>query len=241
MMKEWSFYVGDSGILDLAEMEENQRKMTFDSDAALEKIVHALKENYSKAAYDVFEDPAIILLSPESAKNFVRRLLKRLNMQYKDLAAKKSRKILVKTEQMLTELEQEIWWGEILQKLYDLFECIIEETRHNADEFHADKIEQILELIHNNYGSLSLCREFLAEKTKMSVKSMEQIFKYYKEQSITTYIFNYRMEQAKRMLNETDLTVAEVADRVGYTNASHFVQNFKKTYGMTPDKYRKSV
>ena len=64
MMKEWSFYVGDSGILDLAEMEENQRKMTFDSDAALEKIVHALKENYSKAAYDVFEDPAIIQLSP---------------------------------------------------------------------------------------------------------------------------------------------------------------------------------
>ncbi len=241
VMKEWSFYTGDNGTLDLVEIEEKQKGVSFDSDSAIEIIMHALKENNLKAAFDVMEQPAVVVLPPESAKNFVRRLLKRLNAQFKDLATEKSRKVLLNSEHMLIELEQEMCWGEILLKLYDLFTCITEETRHNSMKFNTKKVEQILELIHNNYGSITFSRELLAEKTRMSVKSMEQIFKYYKGQSITAYIFNYRMEQAKKLLNDTNLTVAEVADRVGYVNASHFVQNFKKTYGLTPDKYRKSV
>ena len=47
------------------------------------------------------------------------------------------------------------------------------------------------------------------------------------------------MSEAKRMLDETDFAVKEIAGKIGYPNVSHFIQNFKKTYGMTPDKYRK--
>jgi len=44
----------------------------------------------------------------------------------------------------------------------------------------------------------------------------------------------HRMEQARNMLNGADMTVGEVASRVGYTNMSHFTTAFRNQFGVTP-------
>lgn len=48
-----------------------------------------------------------------------------------------------------------------------------------------------------------------------------------------------RLEHAKQLLQDTDTPVTEIAMQSGYQNVSYFIRSFKKTYGVSPLKYRK--
>jgi YesN/AraC family two-component response regulator len=47
-----------------------------------------------------------------------------------------------------------------------------------------------------------------------------------------------RIEEAKRLLLGTDLSISDISVRIGYPNSNYFNQIFKKMVGMTPGKFR---
>ncbi|MBT9776596.1 helix-turn-helix domain-containing protein [Clostridium sp. MCC353] len=57
--------------------------------------------------------------------------------------------------------------------------------------------------------------------------------------SFSKYLQSVRMENAKKLLEGNNLTVAVVAQLTGYSSESHFVQCYKKYYGYTPGKTEK--
>ena len=60
-------------------------------------------------------------------------------------------------------------------------------------------------------------------------------------ESAPSYLNNYRMQIAQKYLKETDLTLADISERVGYNNLPYFCTIFKRIYGMTPTQYRLSA
>ncbi len=56
----------------------------------------------------------------------------------------------------------------------------------------------------------------------------------------TTYFKRYRMEIARELLLGSDLSIARVAESVGYPDSFYFSQVFKKHFGKPPLQYRKS-
>lgn len=56
--------------------------------------------------------------------------------------------------------------------------------------------------------------------------------------SISDYIQNIRLEKAKVLLNETTLTISEVAYATGFSSPSYFSTSFKNKYSKTPKAYR---
>ncbi len=56
--------------------------------------------------------------------------------------------------------------------------------------------------------------------------------------NIKDYINEYRLEQAKELLNDSRVRVSDVAAEVGYSNFSYFSTLFKKYTGLTPNEYR---
>ena len=56
--------------------------------------------------------------------------------------------------------------------------------------------------------------------------------------SYKEYLTKLRMEEAKRLLSDPDAAIADVCQKVGYTNVSHFIKIFQKYEGTTPAKYR---
>ncbi len=58
--------------------------------------------------------------------------------------------------------------------------------------------------------------------------------------TLRQYIISYRFKAAKRMLELTDKSIAEIAEECGFTDASYFAKSFKSTFGMTPKEYRNS-
>ena len=56
--------------------------------------------------------------------------------------------------------------------------------------------------------------------------------------TLRQYIIAYRFKAAKRMLELTDKSIAEIAEDTGFTDASYFAKSFKATFGVTPKEYR---
>ncbi|MNR50402.1 Arabinose operon regulatory protein [compost metagenome] len=67
---------------------------------------------------------------------------------------------------------------------------------------------------------------------------LSRVFKREVGSTFSEYLLAYRMNQAKVMLDTTDMKIAEIGNKVMYTNISAFIRAFRKAFGMTPGQYR---
>ena len=61
-----------------------------------------------------------------------------------------------------------------------------------------------------------------------------------KGMTLRQYIIGYRLKMAKRLLELSQKSAAEIAEECGFTDASYFAKTFKSAFGMTPKEYRNS-
>ena len=101
------------------------------------------------------------------------------------------------------------------------------------------KLENVIDYIQT-YLDLNLGLEELANLSDLSPYYFSRLFK---ESTSTTpyqYISQQRMERAKQLLEDTDIAVAEIALRCGFSSQSSFATAFRKAVGVTPRVYRQS-
>lgn len=99
-------------------------------------------------------------------------------------------------------------------------------------QIHDFMVEHIAE--HYTIGEL-------AERFKISPTAMKNCFKGIYGVPIYTYIRTYRLQIAERLLREGQLSVAEIAAKIGYTNPNKFTSAFCSEYGIPPTRYQKNV
>ncbi|MGY8790937.1 MAG: GlxA family transcriptional regulator, partial [Pseudomonadales bacterium] len=105
---------------------------------------------------------------------------------------------------------------------------------------HDEEIIKVQEWLDQNYQADVVIRG-LAERFKLSVRSLNRRFKLATNTSPLQYLQNLRIEHAKELLKQSNLAVSEVADMVGYQDASYFTSLFKKATAVTPIEYRSLV
>lgn len=105
---------------------------------------------------------------------------------------------------------------------------------------HDEEIIKVQEWLDQNYQA-DVVISALAERFKLSVRSLNRRFKLATNASPLQYLQNMRIEHAKELLKQSNLAVSEVADMVGYQDASYFTSLFKKVTAVTPIEYRSLV
>ena len=78
----------------------------------------------------------------------------------------------------------------------------------------------------------------LAGLVNLSPSRLHQLFKEETGEPPARYLRRLRMRRARELLEATHLSVKQVMARVGVSDESHFVRDFKKTCGLTPARYR---
>jgi len=108
-----------------------------------------------------------------------------------------------------------------------------------VDKKSTQLVKTIKNMIHAHYQN-NLTVEKLASEVFYSARQANIIFK--KETGLTIYehLINHRMEIAKKLLKETDMSITAIIREVGYTNNSHFTLIFKRCTGMNPSDFRRS-
>lgn len=81
----------------------------------------------------------------------------------------------------------------------------------------------------------------LSEEIGLNLKKLKEGFKQIYGDSVYSFLFDYKMAVARKMLESGEHNVNEVGLKVGYSTSSHFIAAFKKKYGTTPKKYITSL
>ena len=110
------------------------------------------------------------------------------------------------------------------------------EGRYPAEQ--VETVRRVHELLTENldrrYTIEELSRRFL-----INPSSLKETFKAVYGKSLAAHIKEHRMELASELLRGTDLSIAEISERVGYENQSKFSAEFKKQTGKLPSEYRR--
>ncbi|WP_191858345.1 AraC family transcriptional regulator [Hanstruepera ponticola] len=116
----------------------------------------------------------------------------------------------------------------------------IEQCPFLADETNVIKIRKAKDIIISRMAEPPTLQE-LADEIQLSLKKLKEGFKEIYGDSVFSFLFDYKMEVARKLLESGEHNVNEVGLRVGYSTASHFIAAFKKKYGTTPKKYVMSL
>lgn len=110
-----------------------------------------------------------------------------------------------------------------------------------ANSVHTDEaIVALQSWIHENYNN-NITTDILCEKIKMGARTLNRRFNLATGCSPKRYLLNIRIDQARDLLKNTNLTIAEVSQAVGYLDSVYFSKLFKRECQLTPRKFRKSV
>lgn len=109
-----------------------------------------------------------------------------------------------------------------------------------VDEQNVLKIRKAKEIIISRMAEPPSLQE-LANEIGLNIKKLKEGFKQIYGDSVFSFLFDYKMEHARRLLETNQYNVNEVGTQVGYSTASHFIAAFKKKFGTTPKKYVMSL
>ncbi len=98
-----------------------------------------------------------------------------------------------------------------------------------------DKIQSSLA---NNFRNHAVDVNFIAQDVGLSYSHLRKKFKEYFNCSFSDYINRLRIEEAKRLLRETDTVMERISEEVGFNNYQSFSRAFKKYEGVAPGQYR---
>ncbi len=99
------------------------------------------------------------------------------------------------------------------------------------------KLSRIIALMHENIEEPVSAAQ-LADSVGMSTRQLERLFRRYLDRSPKRYYLELRLEKAKRLLLQTDMSVINVALACGFTSPSHFSKCYRAHYKRTPYRER---
>jgi two-component system response regulator YesN len=144
---------------------------------------------------------------------------------------------LPKLDLIMDESESLDGWHERLRSLLAGFEAQIQAARTVRN--HYSLMCRVKQYIEMYYADPDLSLNKISEHFDMNSRYLSKLFKDEFGEKFIDYMLKVRLEEARRLLLETDLPVSEIAERVGYLHVISFHRAFKNLFGLPPGDYRK--
>ncbi|MDY3992850.1 MAG: AraC family transcriptional regulator [Evtepia sp.] len=106
------------------------------------------------------------------------------------------------------------------------------------DQSQVERIREVQQYV-TTHLDCRLTQAQLARQFHLSLTALKQTFHRVYGMPLNAYLRNARLSEAKHLLQETSLPVAEIAHRVGYESHSQFTSVFRASEGMTPAVFRR--
>lgn len=118
----------------------------------------------------------------------------------------------------------------------------IREVCHNAQIQKEEKSDSIIDkarkYIEDNYRTKDVSLDDVSREVDISPYYFSKLFKEETGENFIEYITRIRMERAKELLADTNLSMKEICARIGYSDPNYFSRTFKKHVGVTPTEYK---
>lgn len=227
-----------------------------------EKHIYSNEEEHLKMVVGEVQDSHLMqIISEDISRKDIGQLRKHFVMlkeKYRDNTQYSAMYIKFVFSNLIQELYQEDQFSgdRRLEKEIDrLYSCknimeILQVTEDNIDEYEKflersmsesrNEVASVKNYIYQHYEE-DLSLETLAEKVYLSSGYLSFIFKKETGMNLNRYIRVFRMEKAGELLKNTNMKVAQVSEKVGFSNVSYFCRSFREFYGSSPEAYRKGT
>ncbi|WP_223701489.1 helix-turn-helix domain-containing protein [Sutcliffiella deserti] len=133
--------------------------------------------------------------------------------------------------ELKTLQEIENWFKDMI--IYPLIDNVEERTNSQ----YKNLSDKIIHIVQQEFDS-DITLESIATRLHYNPNYLSSIFRKETNMSFSEYLSLYRLTTAKQWLEETNISVREISERLKYTNSQNFIRSFKKVEGITPGKYR---
>lgn len=126
-------------------------------------------------------------------------------------------------------------------KLDSLRAALIEQGFDRILDPASALVERIKQHVRHHVRTEEQCRMNLSgcleEKLHQSYDTLSRLFSQHEGRTIEKYHIALKIDFVKELLADASMTLAEIADKVGYSSAAHLSRQFKSATGMTPTEY----
>jgi len=171
----------------------------------------------SNSKKQIYSDIVIVL----------RKVIRQKNMTSAEISADQILELL----QNKTSVSDE----NIQSQIFILSDSITEYMQANSKKVN---IEEIIKYINEHYTENPFLDE-IAQKYNTTTKYLSKRIKQYLNVPFKEYITQLKINKAKELLSQTDITVSELYSKVGFQDRGAFTRAFKLKTGMTPSEYKK--
>ena len=120
---------------------------------------------------------------------------------------------------------------------------LADQTNHSHgkdDPVFSKFIKPVIDTIEDHYME-DISAQQLADMVYLAPSYLSSLFKKETGQNLSKYIKQYRMEKARQMLEDTNMKIVCISEKVGYPNVSYFCQSFREYCGVSPQKFRENA
>lgn len=146
-------------------------------------------------------------------------------------------RLFASNKNIYTHLAMSETLDDVEEALVSFYEDIINHLLEPIEGEGSQYGDRIIQYLKNNYRQ-DIVFEEMAQEIGISYSYMRKIIIEITGMSLMDYVHSLRMKQAKHLLKSTQLTIAQIAEEVGYNNIRSFNRFFQKIENMTPSAYR---
>lgn len=143
------------------------------------------------------------------------------------------------------ELLAAVKQSDLLRQLEEGFIDTLEQLAQHIEELSQNRryntlMREIRDYVAEHFMDPNLSLTLLSDQFQISPKYLSQLFKESIGQNFSDFLIGLRIDYAKRLLRDSDVTVQDISDMMGYANPTSFIRVFKKMVGMSPGQFRES-
>jgi AraC-like DNA-binding protein len=229
----------ETGDLFLIAPEENYNF----SELGQAKIWIVFYESEIDESVSYRQDSDIFILLPDEflIRSFIK--LKTIHSKHFAINGKDRSRWLTRLQQLEAELtNQSLGFVEmlntlLLQLLMDTARLLLPSDRSNPVQSHP-LLPQVFHCIEENYDRSQFSLSDVAKALDRSPAYLTDLVRRKTGRTIVSWIVEYRMRSARKLLETTTQSVSKIAEKIGYEDTGYFIRQFRQLHGITPKAWR---
>jgi YesN/AraC family two-component response regulator len=176
------------------------------------------------------------LMQPDEFEHIMKTLVEGICINYRNLLDVKAEEVKA-LKNIYSFDNSKAYCDKVISWITDIHDNL---TNEFDDYKNKQKIQKAILYIQENYSN-DLNMAVVSNHIEMNYSLFSHEFKQYTQMNFVNYLKHIRINEAKKLLEETDSKIIDVSLHVGYENEKHFMKTFKSVCGVSPSEYRKNV
>ncbi|MCZ8510916.1 helix-turn-helix domain-containing protein [Paenibacillus filicis] len=239
---EYKFVIGPSQIIPFERIKRPKNELYYPLDTERQLINHIKTGHYEEAMEAVSE----LIVTNVSDGTLSLQLGKLLMFELIGTILKatehfqpEQHELMIEKHALIKQLTQCESFAEIEEEIYKFLKTVCDYVDSKKKSHNTNLKDQVLSYIDENLADMDLSLTMLSLKFEVNAPYLSRFIKEQLGETFIDYVNKQRVQLAKKLMLETDNTIAEITEKVGFTNSNSFIRVFKRYEGITPGQFRK--